>query len=72
MQTPLAYAQIRSCETLIGCSRTLYGWTYHGIPRSCAQTQCIIADTKTADTVIVPLQCANALATENVPDLEIG
>jgi hypothetical protein len=43
--------------------------TYHGIPRSSAQAESIVAHAETADTVVVALQCSNLVTTENVPDL---
>jgi hypothetical protein len=40
-----------------------------GIPRSSAQTDAIIADTKAAHAVLVAAQRTNLVATQNIPYL---
>lgn len=45
--------------------------TYHGVPGAGAETQRVIAHAETADSVVVALQCAHALAAQNVPDLDM-
>ena len=37
--------------------------TYHRVPGASAETECVVADTETADSVVVALQCAYTLAT---------
>lgn len=46
--------------------------TYHGVPGARAKTERVVTYTETADSVVVPLQCANTLATQDVPYLALG
>lgn len=47
--------------------------TYQRVPRTGTQTDTVIADAQTADTVLMPTQGANLVSTEDIPDLrEIG
>jgi hypothetical protein len=64
---------MRSYTRLASCKRMdMYAnETYHGVPGTSAQTKRIVAYTETADTVVVPLQCADTLATKNVPNLQL-
>lgn len=43
--------------------------TYCRIPRPGAKTHRIIAHTQTADTVLVTIQAANPITSENIPNL---
>lgn len=45
------------------------GATYQRIPRSSTQTDAVVANTKTADTVLVAAQRANLFTPQDIPDL---
>lgn len=45
------------------------GATYQRIPRSSTQTDAVVANTKTADTVLVTAQRANLFTPQDIPDL---
>ena len=45
--------------------------TYQRVPRSSTQTDAVVANTKTADTVLVTAERANLVTTQNVPNLEL-
>lgn len=47
------------------------GKTNHGVPRTCAQTDGVVAHSQAADSVIVALKRADMLATEDIEDLAI-
>lgn len=50
------YAQMRSCVTLAMFNMNYKAHqTHHGIPRASAQTESIITNAKTANTVVVSL-----------------
>lgn len=73
MQILVYQAQILSCKTqisLVIISYSLYPISTHqGIPRTSAETDSVVADTKTADTVLVAAQRADLLSTQNIPNL---
>jgi hypothetical protein len=64
---------MRSCVVLVTCNVAQgVEKTYHGVPRTCAETERVVAYTETADTVVVSLQCAYTLTAQDIPNLEIN